>query len=61
VILKRFFVAVEFAFVRIRGTSVEQLVDEERPGARTLKEVMADLDDYLATTQLGVTIASLGL
>ncbi|WP_246986190.1 hemolysin family protein [Halorientalis marina] len=61
VVLNGFFVAAEFAFVRIRGTSVEQLVEEGRPGAGTLQEVMVNLDDYLATTQLGITIASLGL
>ncbi|WP_224269202.1 hemolysin family protein [Haloprofundus salinisoli] len=61
VLLNGFFVAAEFAFVRIRGTSVEQLVEEGRPGAGTLQEVMVGLDDYLATTQLGITIASLGL
>jgi len=61
VVLNGFFVAAEFAFVRIRGTSVEQLVEEGRPGAGTLQEVMGNLDDYLATTQLGITIASLGL
>jgi CBS domain containing-hemolysin-like protein len=61
VVLNGFFVAAEFAFVRIRGTSVEQLAEEGRPGAGTLQEVMVHLDDYLATTQLGITIASLGL
>jgi CBS domain containing-hemolysin-like protein len=61
VVLNGFFVAAEFAFVRIRGTSVEQLAEEGRPGAGTLQEVMGNLDDYLATTQLGITIASLGL
>ncbi|MFC7098486.1 hemolysin family protein [Halobaculum marinum] len=61
VVLNGFFVAAEFAFVRIRGTSVDQLAAEGRTGAATLQEVMADLDDYLATTQLGITIASLGL
>jgi CBS domain containing-hemolysin-like protein len=61
VVLNGFFVAAEFAFVRIRGTSVEQLVEEGRPGAGTLQEVMTNLDNYLATTQLGITIASLGL
>jgi CBS domain containing-hemolysin-like protein len=61
VVLNGFFVAAEFAFVRIRGTSVEQLVEEGRPGSGTLEEVMVNLDDYLATTQLGITIASLGL
>jgi len=61
VVLNGFFVAAEFAFVRIRGTSVEQLAEEGRPGSGILQEVMVDLDDYLATTQLGITIASLGL
>lgn len=61
VVLNGLFVAAEFAFVRIRGTSVDQLVDEGRPGSGTLQEVMTNLDNYLATTQLGITIASLGL
>jgi CBS domain containing-hemolysin-like protein len=61
VVLNGFFVAAEFAFVRIRGTSVDQLVEEGRSGSGTLQEVMTNLDNYLATTQLGITIASLGL
>jgi CBS domain containing-hemolysin-like protein len=61
VVLNGFFVASEFAFVRIRATSVEQLAAEGRPGASTLQDVMESLDDYLAATQLGITIASLGL
>ncbi|MFW5905372.1 MAG: hemolysin family protein [archaeon] len=61
VVLNGLFVAAEFAFVRVRGTSVEQLVEDGRTGAGTLQEVMDDLDDYLAVTQLGITIASLGL
>ncbi|PSQ17751.1 cobalt transporter [Halobacteriales archaeon QS_8_69_26] len=61
VALNGFFVASEFAFVRVRPTAVEQYADSGRFGAETLPEVMANLDDYLATTQLGITIASLGL
>jgi CBS domain containing-hemolysin-like protein len=61
VVLNGFFVASEFAFVRVRSTSVEQLVEEGRPGAGTLSDVMSHLDNYLAVTQLGITIASLGL
>ena len=61
VVLNGFFVATEFAFVRIRSTSVEQLADDGKAGAETLQGVMADLDDYLAVTQLGITLASLGL
>ena len=56
-----FFVASEFAFVRIRSTSVDRLVEEGRPGSGTLQEVMGALDNYLAVTQLGITLASLGL
>ncbi|MCX2818649.1 hemolysin family protein [Haladaptatus sp. F3-133] len=61
VLLNGFFVASEFAFVRVRATAVERLVEEGRRGSATLQEVMDSLDDYLATTQLGITIASLGL
>ncbi|CCQ36270.1 DUF21/CBS domain protein [Natronomonas moolapensis 8.8.11] len=61
VVLNGFFVASEFAFVRIRATSVEQLVEEGRAGADVLSSVVGSLDDYLAVTQLGITIASLGL
>mgnify|MGYP000740103704 CR=1 FL=1 len=61
VALNGFFVAAEFAFVRVRATSVEQLADEGRAGAGALQDVMTDLDNYLAVTQLGITLASLGL
>ncbi|KPN31980.1 putative Mg2+ and Co2+ transporter CorB [Halolamina pelagica] len=61
VVLNGFFVAAEFAFVRVRATSVEQLADEGRAGAGALQDVMTDLDNYLAVTQLGITLASLGL
>jgi CBS domain containing-hemolysin-like protein len=59
--LNGFFVASEFALVRIRSTSVDRLVSDGRAGSRTLRNVVDNLDDYLATTQLGITIASLGL
>ncbi len=61
VALNGFFVAAEFAYVRIRSTAVESLVDEGRPGATLLEDAVANLDDYLAVCQLGITIASLGL
>ena len=61
VLLNGFFVAAEFAFVRVRSTSVEQLAEEGRRGSKALQGVMDKLDDYLAVTQLGITIASLGL
>ncbi|WP_455449540.1 hemolysin family protein [Natrinema thermotolerans] len=61
VFLNGFFVAAEFAYVRIRPTQIEALVDEGRRSAKLLQEAEENLDDYLATTQLGITIASLGL
>ncbi|MEF8780518.1 MAG: hemolysin family protein [Haloferacaceae archaeon] len=61
VLLNGFFVASEFAYVRIRATAVETFVDEGRSGATLLQEAMENLDDYLAVTQLGITISSLGL
>lgn len=61
VLLNGFFVAVEFSFVRVRSTSVEALVEEGTSGAVLLQEAMQNLDDYLAVTQLGITISSLGL
>ena len=61
VALNGFFVASEFAFVRIRSTTVDALVEEGKPGAETLQNAIEHLDDYLAVTQLGITIASLGL
>jgi len=61
VFLNGFFVAAEFAYVRIRPTTVERLVETGSPGAESLQTAVGALDDYLAVTQLGITIASLGL
>ncbi|PCR90072.1 hemolysin family protein [Natrinema ejinorense] len=61
VFLNGFFVAAEFAYVRIRPTQIQTLVDEGRSSAKLVQEAEENLDDYLATTQLGITIASLGL
>jgi CBS domain containing-hemolysin-like protein len=61
VLLNGFFVASEFAFVRVRSTSVNQMVEEGRAGAGVLQDALEHLDDYLAATQLGITVASLGL
>ncbi|QLG47954.1 hemolysin family protein [Natrinema halophilum] len=61
VFLNGFFVAAEFAYVRIRSTQIEALVEDGRSSAKLVQEAEENLDDYLATTQLGITIASLGL
>lgn len=61
VFLNGFFVAAEFAFVRLRPASVETLIQEGRRTAPVVQEATENLDDYLAVSQLGITISSLGL
>lgn len=56
-----FFVAAEFALVGARRTRLTQLADEGHGGARVAKEATEHLDSYIAATQLGITLASLGL
>lgn len=61
VLANGFFVAAEFALVAVRRSRVAQLLEEEHPGARNLQRAVNNLDAYLAATQLGVTMSSLGL
>src|SRR5215212_61720 len=61
VALNGLFVAAEFAFVKIRATQVERLVQEGKATARLVKEATRRLDAYLSVCQLGITISSLGL
>ncbi len=61
VALNGFFVAAEFSLVKIRSTQVDRLVEEGRAAAGLVKEATGKLDTYLAVTQLGITISSLGL
>ena len=61
VLLNAFFVAAEFAIVKIRPTRLEQLVRTGDARARLALDISHHLDAYLSTTQLGVTLASLGL
>jgi putative hemolysin len=56
-----FFVAAEFAIVTVRKTRVEQLVAEGVWGARPLRRAVSDPDGFIAATQLGITMASIGL
>lgn len=59
--LTAFFVAVEFAIVRVRGSRVDQLIAEGRKGAVAVKQVTSNLDGFLSACQLGITITALGL
>lgn len=56
-----FFVAVEFALVAARRTRIEPLAAEGRRSARAALAAMRDLNVQLAGSQLGITMASLGL
>ena len=56
-----FFVAAEFAIVTVRKTRVDQLIAEGDRRARVLRRAVSSPDRYIAATQLGITMASLGL
>jgi CBS domain containing-hemolysin-like protein len=53
-----FFVAAEFALVSTRETRIEQLLAARVPGARAVRLLQHDLDDFLPAVQLGVTLNS---
>ena len=59
VALNGFFVAAEFALVKVRASRVEQLAREGSRSARTVQHVLRHLDRYLSACQLGITLASL--
>lgn len=59
--ISAFFVATEFALVRMRTTRVNQLVAEGNKRAINAKKVVDNLDEYLSACQLGITITSLGI
>jgi CBS domain containing-hemolysin-like protein len=56
-----FFVAAEFSIVTVRKTRIDQLVAEGHRGARAVRLAVTQPDRYIAATQLGITMASLGL
>ncbi|XZE21465.1 CNNM domain-containing protein [Pirellulaceae bacterium SH449] len=60
-LLNGFFVLAEFAAVKMRPSRVEELVDNNVPGALSIKRVQTQLDEYLSVCQLGITFASIGL
>ncbi|PDY45242.1 hemolysin family protein [Bacillus pseudomycoides] len=59
--LTGFFVAVEFAIIKVRSSRINQLVGEKKRGALAAKKVISNLDEYLSACQLGITITALGL
>lgn len=61
VIVNGLFVAAEFAFVRVRPTRIAQLAAQGNNRAKNVQECIRHLDAYLSVSQLGITLASLGL
>jgi len=61
VFLNGFFVAAEFAIVKVRASQIEVSAKSGNRIAKTAKHILQHLDGYLAATQLGITLASLGL
>jgi CBS domain containing-hemolysin-like protein len=61
ILANAFFVAAEFALVSIRDTRIEQMLAAGIPGARAVRRLQRDLDDFLPAVQLGVTGCSLAL
>ena len=60
-LINAFFVLAEFAAVRVRGTQVQVLEEQNQRGGALLGHVHEHLDEYLSVCQLGITLASIGL
>jgi CBS domain containing-hemolysin-like protein len=60
-LVNAFFVAAEYAFVRVRGTQLQELIEVGSARARKAMRILLSLDSYISAIQLGVTLAALGL
>ena len=61
VLANGFFVAAEFAIISVRKTRIDQLLAEGSRMARPVRRALQNPDQFIAATQLGITMASLGL
>lgn len=61
VLANGFFVAAEFALVSVRRTRIAELVAQGNQAAQWAKKALENPDQVIAATQLGITLASLGL
>lgn len=61
ILANAFFVGAEFAFVSVRRTRIDQLVEEGNAAARLIRKAMDEPTRFISSTQLGITLASLGL
>ena len=60
-LMNGFFVAAEFALVRVRVSQLEVLKEQGNKAAARVLKIVHQIDSYLSAVQLGVTIASLGI
>jgi CBS domain containing-hemolysin-like protein len=61
VLLNAFFVAAEFAIVKVRSSQVDLKINQGSSRARLVRSIIDNMDGYLSACQLGITIASLVL
>ena len=61
VLANGFFVAAEFAIVKVRSTQITELAEHGSVRAKMARKLIRHLDAYLSATQLGITLASLAL
>ena len=61
IIATAFFVATEFAIVKLRPSRVDQMVLDGKRNALAVRRVTSNLDGYLSACQLGITVTALGL
>ncbi|MEK7414814.1 MAG: CNNM domain-containing protein [Planctomycetota bacterium] len=60
-LVNMFFVFAEFAAVKLRGSRIEELIEQGHPRAALAKRVHDHLDEYLSVVQVGITLASIAL
>ncbi|WP_096271066.1 hemolysin family protein [Paucisalibacillus globulus] len=61
ILLTAFFVATEFAIVKVRSSRIDQLIEEGNSKAISLKKIDDNLDVFINVCQIGITITALGL
>src|SRR5271165_4079691 len=61
ILINAYFVAAEFALVKVRTSQIDQLVEEGSWAARMTSKALEKLDVYLSASQIGITVASLAL
>ncbi|MEN2768404.1 hemolysin family protein [Ornithinibacillus xuwenensis] len=61
IMLTAFFVATEFAIVKVRSSRIDQLIEENNSKAVSLKKITDSMDSYINVCQIGITMTALGL